>query len=79
MIKFIILNTIIFIIVLLVGFILGFNYLKRKAFFGGFLILTGNGGIQASFESEEVLEEGNFITLKIVSIEDVKDDKQKKQ
>lgn len=65
----------IILITILIGFILGYNYYKRRSFFGGFLILDDeSGNMHAQFIDEDVIHNNYFITLKVVKMDDVKEE-----
>ena len=49
------------------GFILGYWFLRSKCFFGGILVLDEEEKMYTQIESPELLEEGNWITFKIIS------------
>ena len=48
------------------GFITGYMFLRTKLFYGGELVIDDDNNLCAQFKSENVVDEGNFITLKII-------------
>lgn len=66
MIKIIIALLIVGIFCFLIGFILGYMFLRTKSFFGGFLITENKEIKYAQLKDTKIIEEGNFVTFKII-------------